>query len=71
MVVSIDSGLFRLISVDESLMKRLPQTLCNKKKKKFLFLQLSHRECEVGVGEWFVGEGEMPPFCSDRLETVT
>lgn len=33
MVVSIDSGLFRLISVDESLMKRLPQTLCNKKNK--------------------------------------
>ena len=33
MVVSIDSGLFRLISVDESLMKILPKTRCNRKIK--------------------------------------
>ena len=36
-----------------------------------LFLQLSHKESEIGVGEWLIGEGEVPPFGGDRLEAVT
>ena len=36
-----------------------------------LFTQLLDRESEVGVGEGFVLQGEVPPLGIERLETVT
>lgn len=35
-----------------------------------LLFNLFYRESKIGVGEWFVGQREMPPFRIHRLETV-